>query len=183
MIADMQETFTQLILDIADEMLSKVEIDAVYIHEDMAYRGGIMISPQLFHRFMDTHYKQVIDRFKAAGVRIFAVDSDGYVGGLIPLLLPLGVNVMFPFEARAWNDVAQYRDEYGDRLGMIGGLDKFCVTQGRPAIDRELDHKLPKLMETGGFIASLDHRVTIETPFEDYVYYVEQAKRRLGITA
>lgn len=181
MVTDILTTYTNLICAIAEDMLSKVEVDAVYIGEDMAYRGGIMISPQLFHRFMEPHYKRVIELFRSAGVKIFAVDSDGYVGGLIPLLLQTGVNTMYPFEAQALNDITQYRKDYGSELAMVGGLDKFCVTHGKEAIDRELESKLPSMVASGGYVASLDHRVTIETPFEDYLYYVEKAKRLLAV--
>lgn len=182
MLLDMQETYTELVCSVAEELLRKVEIDALYIGEDMAYRGGSMVSPEIFSRFMEPYYKRVIDIFKRSGVKIVAVDSDGYVGGILPLLLSAGVNAMYPFEVQANNNIAAYRQEYGSRLAIIGGLDKFCVTHGREAIDRELEAKLPEMVRTGGFIASLDHRVTIETPFEDYLYYVNKAKQYLSHT-
>lgn len=179
MIEDIQKTYTDLVCAILEEILQKADIDAVYFGEDMAYRGGLMISPMVFERFMAPYYKRVTDLAKSKGVKIFAVDCDGYVGELIPLLKPVGINTMYPFEVQAQSDIAQIRRDHGNTLAMIGGLDKFCVTKGKAAIDAELSAKLPAMVESGGYIASLDHRVTVETPFEDYLYYVNEAKKYL----
>lgn len=173
------DTYTDLIIALGEEALSQAEADIVYLGEDYAYSGGAFISPAMFREFLSPYYRKIIGFFKSKGVKLFAVDSDGKVDELIPLLLEVGVNVFYPFEVQAGNDIAQIRRKYGRQLAMVGGLNKMEISQGKAAIDRELDAKLPTMRETGGYIASLDHRVTVETSYADYVYYVEGAKRRL----
>ncbi len=60
---------------------------------------------------------------------------------------------------------------------MIGGIDKHLIADGRAAIEREVDSKLP-LMEEGGFIPTPDHRVPPTVSLENYQHYLSYLKRR-----
>jgi uroporphyrinogen-III decarboxylase len=87
---------------------------------------------------------------------------------------------MLPFEVQAGNDITQIRKQYGQTLAIIGGIDKLALTRDKSAIDRELKAKLPMMTETGGYIAGLDHRVVVETSYENFTYFVETVRRYLG---
>ncbi|MDO8681940.1 MAG: uroporphyrinogen decarboxylase family protein [Armatimonadota bacterium] len=173
------DTYTDLLIALGEAAMRQNEIDAVFLGEDYAYRGGPMISPSMFREFLKPYYEKIIGFFRQRGVKIFAVDSDGRVDELIPLLLEVGVNCFYPFEAQAGNDISAVRAQYGKDLAIIGGINKMAIAAGKEAIDRELDAKLPTMRATGGYAASLDHRVTVETSFENYVYYIEGVRRRL----
>jgi hypothetical protein len=179
LIRSILDTYTDLLIALGDTALSNTEVDIVYLSEDYAYSGGAFISPPMFREFLSPYYRKIIGFYRDRGVRVIAVDSDGRVDEIIPLLLEVGVNCLYPFEVRAGNDIVEVRKTYGNRLAIVGGIDKLAIAEGGEAIDRELDAKLPAMKATGGYAASLDHRVTVETSFEDYLYYVEGAKRRL----
>jgi len=83
---------------------------------------------------------------------------------------------MFPVE-KIHTDPFRLRDEYGDRVLLIGGVDKFALARGKEAIDREVD-ALGPLIDRGGYIPTVDHRVPADVSFENYLYYLE-SKRRL----
>lgn len=63
----------------------------------------------------------------------------------------------------------------------MGGIDKHVLRQGKEAIKRELEYKLQPLMQEGGVVFGLDHRITNGTPLEDYRYYVDTAREILGL--
>ena len=174
LVHDIIDTRTELLLAIGEEILSKVEVDVVNFAEDMAHKHGSMISPKTFREFSTPHYRRIIDLYRSHGTRIFNVDTDGNVLGLIPLMLEAGITAMQPFEVQAGNDITQIRKQYGQKLAIIGGINKLSLLRDKNTIDRELEAKLPLMVETGGYIAGLDHRVVIETSYENFTYFVQR---------
>ena len=43
------------------------------------------------------------------------IDSDGYVGELVPLWIEAGVDACSPMEVAAGNDIVAFRKQYGTR--------------------------------------------------------------------
>ena len=180
LVHDIIDTQTELLIAVGEEILSKAEVDVVNFWEDMAHKDGSMISPKTFREFSTPHYRRIVDLYKSHGTRIFNVDTDGNVSGLIPLMLEAGVTSMLPFEVQAGNDITQIRNQYGQKMAMIGGIDKLALTRDKSAIDRELEAKLPLMVETGGYIAGLDHRIVVETSYENFTYFVQRVSEYLA---
>lgn len=180
LVHDIVNTLTELLLAIGEEILSKAEVDVLGFAEDMAYKSGSMISPRTFREFLTPHYRRLIDLYKSHGTRIFSVDTDGNVLGLIPLMMEAGITTMLPFEVQAGNDITRIRKQYGKKLAIIGGIDKLALTRDKNAIDKELKAKLPLMTETGGYIAGLDHRVVVETSYENFAYFVRRVREYLA---
>jgi uroporphyrinogen decarboxylase len=101
------------------------------------------------------------------------VDCDGDVSTLIPLFLEGGVNCMYPFEARANMDAVAIREQYGQRMSIICGIDKTALIKGREEIAKEVESKVLPLAKTRGYIPSVDHGVPSDVSFQNYAYYIE----------
>lgn len=68
-----------------------------------------------------------------------------------------------------------------DLLAFHGGLDKHVLRKTKEDIQAEIDYKLrPEILE-GGVVLGLDHRITNGTPLENYIYYVDTMRERLGL--
>ena len=67
-------------------------------------------------------------------------------------------------------DVVALREEYGEDLHLIGNIDKRVLATNKGAIKGEVERKFA-LTEEGGYIPSVDHTVSSDIPFENYVYY------------
>jgi len=87
---------------------------------------------------------------------------------------------MYPFEAMANMNVVAVRKLYGKKLALIGGIDKIALIEGKEAIRKEVESKVPSLAEEGGYIPSFDHGVPPDVPFENYRYYMELLKSHIG---
>ncbi len=152
------------------EAISEIKVDCVHFWEDMAYRSGPLISPKMFREFMLPAYKRVTSFLREMGVKIILVDTDGNLEKLIPLFLESGITGIFPFEVQAGNDIVSIRKRY-PHLQIIGGIDKMEVAKGKEAIDKELDLKVPFMLQSGGYIPHIDHLVPPEVSWEDFIYY------------
>ena len=104
------------IIRITGSILDVTSFEMFGFWEDMAYKNGPLISPQLFRKYAYKYYRKVCDYLHTRGVKYIFVDSDGDVQKLIPLWLDAGINGIFPCEA-------------------TGGMDQVRLTMGyRPDI-------------------------------------------------
>jgi len=62
----------------------------------------------------------------------------------------------------------------------MGGVDKVVLLKGKDAIKKEL-LRLKPLVDEGGFIPHIDHRVQADVPYKDYLYYLEVKRDLFGI--
>ncbi|MDI6827072.1 MAG: uroporphyrinogen decarboxylase family protein, partial [Armatimonadota bacterium] len=160
-------------IGIFDSTLPNVELDFVYIWEDMAFKNGPLIGPNLFQEFVLPYYKQVTASLRLHGVKNIIVDSDGDNRPLLDLFIEAGVNVFFPLEIAAGMEPIPIREKYGHKLVLWGGIDKRVLAKGKADIEQELMRKVPQMLDDGGYIPSIDHSVPPDVSFENYQFYVE----------
>ena len=176
-VEEMMEHFTEMTLHLIEKTLPGLKVDMAWWWEDMCFNKGPLISPKLFHELMVPRYKRITKALKKHGVDINILDCDGCIYELVPGWLEAGINCMFPLEA-AHTDPLKLREIYGTDILLIGGVNKLELIKGKDAIDRELEHIQP-LIESGGYIPTVDHRVPSDVSFENYLYYLEKKKEIL----
>jgi len=170
LVKDFMNYLADFWIELWGQTLSEIKVDCVNFWEDMAYRSGPIISPEMFKEFMLPPYQRVTSFLRDMGVKIILVDSDGRIEKLIPLFLESGITAVFPFEVQAGNDIVTFRKQY-PRLGILGGIDKMKISQGKKAIDEELDSKVPFMLRSGGYIPHIDHHVHPDISWKDFIYY------------
>jgi uroporphyrinogen-III decarboxylase len=156
-------------------------IDQLYVHEDLAGRSGPLVGPSQIRQFVRPYYRRAWDLLSSRGTRLFNLDSDGNVNAVIEPFIECGVNAMHPMEPAAGMDVVQVRGRYGRRLAVLGGIDKHVLRRSKDEIRRELEYKMQPLMQQGGTVFGLDHRIPNGTPLENYRYYVAVGREILGL--
>ena len=159
-----------LTIALYDPILSEIGGDWALISEDMCYRGGSLVSPEMFREFMLPAYRKMTGFYRDHGIEAIVVDSDGDVTDLIPLLIEGGVTGLYPFEVTGNCDIVEVRRAY-PRFQILGGLDKKKIAAGVEAIDEELERKIPRLFQAGGFVPFIDHTVPPDVSWENFRYY------------
>lgn len=147
--------------------------DFAFFWEDMAWKGGSMISPQMFREFMMPHYKRVTGLLRSRGVDIIMVDSDGDINELIPLWIESGVSGMWPLEAQAGMNAVEVRKRHGKGCILWGNIDKKAMAKGKEAIKEEIDSKVPFLISQGGYLPGPDHFIPPDVSLESFKFYLE----------
>jgi len=173
MVHEAVEFMADFLIELTTPALKQCDVDYFNFFEDFAGKGGPLISPRLFREFLMPGYRRVIEHLRRHGVEIIWLDSDGNTEALIPLLLEVGVTCHWPCEVAAGMDPVRLRRRYGRALCLAGGIDKRALTRGRKEIEQELYHRLPPLLETGGYIPTIDHTVPPDIPYENFIYYLE----------
>ena len=134
---------------VLDRVSREVQIDQLSVHEDMAGKSGSLVGPARSSEFIRPYYRRIWDMLSARGTRIFQQDTDGNMNAVIPAFLDCGLTCMFPMEPAAGMDMVALRKQYGQRLAMLGGIDKHVLRQDKAAIRAELEYKLQPMMRAG----------------------------------
>jgi uroporphyrinogen-III decarboxylase len=176
LLKEMVQTIADLVCWGLDQVLPKFTPDVGWGWEDICFRTGPLISPDIFQEVAVPCYRQIADKLLAAGCDLYLVDCDGLVDALVPGWLEGGVNVMFPIEIGAWKaDPQEYRKRFGPDLRVFGGIDKLALERGPAAIDAEIERRVP-FMREGGFVPLPDHLITPGTSLENYQYYLAKMR-------
>jgi hypothetical protein len=175
---DYWEYFTVETIRPAVEML-KDRIDLAFWWEDMADRHGPCISPKTFKEFLLPHYKRVTSFLSRHKIDRVIMDTDGNIKPMLDLLIEAGINGQWPLEVNAGMNAVELRKKYGEKLFLVGNLDKAELAKGGEAMRREVDSKVPVLKELGGYLPGADHLVPVEFTLERYKEYADYIKRYL----
>ncbi len=174
LIHDMLQTMGNTAFQVLDRVSAAVPVDILFVHEDMAGKSGSLAGPSQVLEFIKPYYRKCWDLLRERGARLFIQDSDGDMNGVIPAFIECGLNVMLPLEPAANMDIVKVRKLYGKQMAFWGGIDKHVLRRSQADIERELLCKVPPMIQSGGCILALDHRIPNGTPLENYRFYLRK---------
>jgi len=169
-VEEMIDFWTDFVSKTMMPILDKVELDYVEISEDMAYKAHSMISPKMARKFLLPAYKHWIRLIKDSGCSIVVLDSDGYIGELLPIWVEAGINCCRPVEVAAGNDIIKYRETYGSSMAYMQGIDKRAIAKGGRVMEEEV-MRVSSLLEEGGYIPGCDHGVPPDISWSNFIEY------------
>ncbi|MBI5092293.1 MAG: hypothetical protein HZB26_07590 [Candidatus Hydrogenedentes bacterium] len=178
-VRDMATFWRDFCSDVMQVILERVVPDMLHFSEDMAYKEHPMISPEMTEEFCGPCYRQWIGQARAAGTKLFAIDSDGRIDALIPVWIKCGVNCVDPIEVAAGNDIAAMRATFGKKVSYRGGVDKRAMAAGGATLKAELARNRP-IVRDGGFIPGCDHGVPPDVSWPNFQDYALQLAELTG---
>ena len=178
---DIMATISDTSFKVLDRVSDLVQIDNLMVHEDMAGKSGSLIGPKQVLEHLKPYYRRTYDMLASKGTKLFSQDSDGNMESVLDAMLECGVNITYPAEPAAGMDIVALRKKYGKKFAFKGGIDKHILRGTKAEIRAELEYKLQPMMQEGGCVFGLDHRIPNGTPLENYRYYVETAREILNL--
>lgn len=158
--------------ELAQRILSQVQVDGVIFSEPIASSHGPLISPKMYADFMLRSFEPLLDVIEQHQVPVIILRSYANFRALLPVVLQRRLNCLWACECNPEAmDYRQIRKEFGPRLGLIGGIDGDVLRYDKQAIRQEIEEKVVPLLSQGGYIPLADGRVRDDVPFENYAYY------------
>ena len=179
LVAEMAEFWTHFITGTLAHILPHIVPDGVFISEDMAYKAKSMISMDMTREFCMPSWKAWARQLRDAGCPLIDIDSDGFIGELIPLWIESGINVCDPIEVAAHCDIVDFRRRFGHRIAFRQGIDKRCIAAGGDTLKNEL-RRVEPIIRDGGYIPGCDHGIPHDVSWDNYVDYCGQLARLTG---
>jgi len=163
-------------LEFIREPIKHIKFDVYYIHEDMCGKGGPLMGPEQFRKFIAPQYKKLIGYLKSNGVEFVIIDTDGDFRPLIPIFLECGVDGFAPIEIASGVDPLELRKQYGNAFAMSGAVDKNEIAKSRKDIDNVINNVVSPLLEMGRYIPTIDHAVPPHVSYDNFLYYLERKR-------
>lgn len=178
-VQEMVEFWVDFVVQMLEQVVRLVVPDHVQVSEDMAFKLHAMISPKMVRRFLMPAWQRWNILLKQAGCPVVTVDSDGYIGELIPLWIEAGFDGTWPVEVAAGNDLSQYRRTYARQMAYGGGIDKRALAAGGEVLLQELKRVEPVIRD-GGYIPGCDHGVPPDISWPNFIIYTRQLAQMTG---
>jgi uroporphyrinogen decarboxylase len=188
LLADDEKLFTEIIDTVGDlcyrgvkyMLESGARFDFAHFWEDICFKNGPCISPQVFAVKVGPHYKRITDLARKHGLDICSLDCDGMIDALVPTWIENGVNTMFPIEVGTWNaSIRPWREKWGRDLRGVGGMNKNVFARDRAAVDAEIE-RLKPLVALGGYIPCPDHRIAPDAKWDLVRRYCDGMRAAFG---
>ncbi|MCX7012236.1 MAG: hypothetical protein NTW86_06675 [Candidatus Sumerlaeota bacterium] len=179
-VREMIAFWADFVSKVLERILSRVAVDVFSLSEDMAFKGRSFISPAMTREFLLPTYIRWVEQARAGGARVYDMDSDGYIGDLIPIWIDAGINCCNPIEVAAGCDVVEFRRRFGTKMAYHGAMDKRLIARGGEALKNEILRIVPAMLKDGGFIPSCDHAVPPDISWPSFIEYSRQLAQLTG---
>ena len=179
LLEEMVETCCNLVCGTLQQILGDVQFDMGFGWEDICFNSGPIVGVEVMRDIVTPRYKRINRLLRQHGVEVCATDCDGNILPIVDCFLDGGINCMFPVEVHGGTDPAILRKRWPD-IRMAGGVDKMALAKSKSAIKAELERLLP-LVQQGGFIPHVDHRVQADVSLDNYQYYMKLKRELFGI--
>jgi len=173
---DMLEAQATLALQMVRDLLAEgVRPDAILFSSDMCYRNGMLFSPACYRRHM-MHIHEEFAMLCHEHDMFLILHCDGDVREFVPHLIEAGFDCIEPLEARAGNDVREFKRLYGDRVSFFGNISMDVLATGdRGLIEEEVRSKVEVAKVGGGYIHQSDHSVPPTVSWDSYRFWMDLA--------
>ena len=153
--------------------------------DDFATQRGMMISPDLWRRYLKPRFARLFDLGKRRGKFVW-FHSCGDVTAILPDLIDIGIDVWETVQLHTLPITPQQlKREYGRHLTFFGGVNTQHLPFAAPdEIRAETIRCIEALGEGGGYICGPDHHIKPDVPAENAVALFDAARsfRRAGYT-
>jgi len=158
------------------ENLQKLGIDFIMTYNDMAYKSGPLVSPEVSREVFMPKMKMVADTIKIP----WAFHSDGDLTIVMEDLLSLGMNAVNPFEP-PWMNLKVAKEKWGNRVCLWGNIDLIHTlpygTVGE--VETEVKQRIKEAGQGGGYICATANSITDFCKIEN-IFAMTDAVKKYG---
>jgi len=144
-------------------------LDGIVVWGDVAYKKGMLFSPDYWRRVFKPGVKAIIDECHAHGLPVI-YHGCGNVNRIFEDFIEVGVDAYNPLEAKAGLDVIDLRRRFGHRIGFCGNMDVRVWARGDPEELRRVVLTKLNAAKGGGYIFQSDHSVPDDVSAASYEY-------------
>jgi uroporphyrinogen-III decarboxylase len=159
------------------EKLQTLGIDFIATYNDMAYKEGPLVSPQVFREVFLPKMKTVAEAIKVP----WAFHSDGNLTIIMEDLLSLGMNAVNPFEPPCM-DLKIAKEKWGDRVCLWGNIDLVnTLPYGtEEEVEAEVKQRIEDAGKGGGYICATANSITTFCKI-DNIFAMTRAVKKHGV--
>ncbi len=158
-------------------------VQVVKVNDDMGDQRGLLISPDLYRRFIKPRDKELISFIKKRTNAKVYLHSCGAVSELIPDCVECGVDVLNPVQVSAKGmNTEKLKQQFGNRISFWGAIDtqKVLPFGTRQDVKEEVRRRIHDLAPGGGYILASVHNIQNGVPPQNIITMFEAARKYGG---
>jgi uroporphyrinogen decarboxylase len=161
-----------------EQALERPGIGAFLLDDDLGHATGLLENPSFLRQHAFPFYKQIEALVHGKGLPLL-MHSDGKINRIIPDLIACGLDALHPIEPKAM-DIVALKQQYGDRLALLGNIDVDLLARGSPdEIRASVQMRIREVGPGGGYAIGSSNSIPDYVPVENYRALVE-ASLELG---
>lgn len=152
--------------------------DIVMCGDDLAYKKGLLISPDDYHTFLHPYYKKISELIHSKG-GYFIKHTDGNIWSIMDdLIFDIGIDCINPLEPVAGMEIGEVKEEYGDDVCLCGNIDcgDLLSFGSTDEVIREVKDTIDKTAPKGGFILASSNEIHASVNPENFMAMIETTK-------
>ena len=164
----------------AGKRIAGMGVDIIWTGDDVGMQTGMIMSPELFRKYIKERYRLLISEIKKSNSSIkIAFHSDGYITPVIDDLIEVGVDILNPVQPKCM-DPKEIKERFGDRLSFMGTIDEQQVLPFGTIEDLkyEIDTRLKTVGYNGGLIIGPTHNIQNDTSMEKVEFLFNYIKEK-----
>jgi uroporphyrinogen decarboxylase len=155
--------------------LAGAGIDVLLTGDDVGTQRGMMMSPQLWRKWLKPRLAEIIAAAKKVKPDLLVFyHSDGNIAPIIPELIEIGVDILNPVQPECM-DPAQLEREYGNHLAFWGTIGtQTTMPFGAPEeVKATVKERIETVGQGGGLLLAPTHVIEPDVPWENVVAFFE----------
>jgi len=152
-------------------------VDGFFFGNDFGTQLDLMISPELFDRFVMPWFRKFTQQGHAHGYQII-LHSCGAIHKVIGRLIESGVNALHPLQAKAADmDAASLARDFKRHIAFLGGIDtQQLLVRGTPDDVRADVRRVKKLLGPCLVVSPSHEAILPNVPPENVLAMAEEAR-------
>jgi uroporphyrinogen decarboxylase len=154
----------------------EIGCDMIHVSDDWGAQVGLMFSPRTWRELIFPFHKEVVDFVKSQGA-FASLHTDGNNNDVIDGIIEIGYDVVHPWQESAGMSLSDFRDNYRDRLTVMGGLD-VQTTVGFGKLDhlRGEIERVCRMFADGGLLFCTTHFIQAHCTIDELVVAFDTAR-------
>jgi len=173
-VMEMYEKDTRLAIEMCERMIKGgFKFDGAFLYCDLGYRNGTFFSPKKYEEQLSPYFRQLCSYFHSRDMPVL-LHSCGNVKGFVPYFIEDGIDCLQPLEVKAGMDLIKLKEEYGEKMSFMGGIDVRLMAQDDvQLLEDEIKTKMQVAKAGGGYIYHSDHSIPKNVSFDQYKRVIE----------
>jgi len=133
-----------------------------------------MMSPDHFREYIFPNLKRCVDAAHEAGAYVVK-HTDGNIMSVIDMIVEAGIDALNPLEPQAGMDIGLIKDQYGDRIAIVGNIDCGYLLSEAPVEEvRQVTRETIEIAAPGGgYCLSSSNSIHSSVKPENFMAMVE----------
>lgn len=165
----------ELMFDVYRQLVELPGVIAIFPGDDMGFRSATLIPPDALRRYTLPWHRRYARLAHERGLPYF-LHSCGNLAAIMPDLIDdIGIDAKHSFE-NAIMPIEEFQALYGDRIGVLGGVDVDILGRGSPELVRAHVRRIVAACHPRGrFCIGSGNSIPSYIPVENYLAMLDEA--------